>query len=102
MGKREASIEHYLRDRVKAEGGEIRKLQWIGRRGAPDRLIWWSFPRVALIEVKAEGETVEERSLQGREIRRMRRDGWPVYVVNTREQVDFIVDMVKSGLCVDG
>ncbi len=98
MGKREAKIEDYLQRRVKEEGGEIRKVRWIGRRGAADRLVWWSFPRVAWIECKAEGEEIDLRSLQGREFRRMRRDGWPAYIVSTHAQVDAVIELVKSGL----
>ena len=36
---RESQIEKYLVAQVKALGGEVRKVQWIGRRGAPDRLV---------------------------------------------------------------
>ena len=35
----ERDIEDYLVKRVKAMGGEVRKVQWIGRNGAPDRLV---------------------------------------------------------------
>lgn len=98
MGKPEASIENYLLRRVKAEGGQIRKARWIGRRGCPDRLIWWGQPlRYAWCEVKAPGEEVDWRSNQGHEIRRMHDDGWEVYVVSTREQVDDMIAKVKGG-----
>lgn len=36
---REAQIEAYLVKRVKALGGECRKVKWLGRPGAPDRLV---------------------------------------------------------------
>lgn len=36
---RERDIEDYLVKRVKAMGGECRKVQWIGRNSAPDRLV---------------------------------------------------------------
>ena len=36
---RESTIEAHLVKRVKALGGEVRKVQWVGRRGAPDRLV---------------------------------------------------------------
>lgn len=36
---RERDIEDYLKQRVKAMGGETRKVKWIGRDGAPDRLV---------------------------------------------------------------
>lgn len=32
-------VEAHLVKRVKELGGETRKVQWIGRRGAPDRLV---------------------------------------------------------------
>jgi hypothetical protein len=35
----ERDIEDYLVKRVKAMGGEVRKVQWIGRNSAPDRLV---------------------------------------------------------------
>lgn len=36
---RESIIEAHLVKRVKEMGGEVRKVKWIGRRGAPDRLV---------------------------------------------------------------
>lgn len=36
---RESDIEKYLVKRVKEMGGEVRKVKWIGREGAPDRLV---------------------------------------------------------------
>ena len=36
---RESQIEKYLVKRVKELGGEVRKVQWVGRRSAPDRLV---------------------------------------------------------------
>lgn len=41
---RESEIEKYLVQRVKALGGEVRKVAWIGRRGAPDRLVMLPIP----------------------------------------------------------
>ena len=35
----EADIERHLVARVKELGGEVRKVRWIGRNGAPDRLV---------------------------------------------------------------
>lgn len=37
---KESAIEKHLVQRVKALGGEVRKVQWVGRRGAPDRLVF--------------------------------------------------------------
>lgn len=97
MGKPEGTVENYLRKRAKEEGLSMRKLRWIGRRGAADNLLWREFPSVALVECKAPGEEVDWRSLQGREFRRMERDGWPVYQVNSFAQVDDVIERVKHG-----
>lgn len=94
MGKAEAFVEDYLRRRVKETGGKCRKLRFIGRRGALDNLTWWRFPRVAVVECKRPGEDVDLSSPQGRTFVGMRDDGWPAYVVSSREQVDaFISEM---------
>lgn len=95
MGKPEARVEDYLRGRVKEEGGKHRKLSFLGRRGAPDQMIWFPGQRVVFVECKAPGESVNPRSPQGREIAGMRADGLLVYVVNTRDQVDDVLKIAK-------
>jgi hypothetical protein len=52
---RESQVEAHLVKRVKALGGEVRKVQWIGRRGAPDRVVM--LPPFTL---RAKGTTDEE------------------------------------------
>jgi len=96
---RESQIEDYLVERVKARGGEVRKLKWIGRRGAPDRLVM--LPPVSLghgvripgavlwVELKAPGE--KPKPHQQREHDRMRRMGQSVVVVDSLERVDEVV-----------
>ncbi|EWS76898.1 hypothetical protein AF72_13785, partial [Xylella taiwanensis] len=80
----ERSIERYLVARVRAKGGEIRKVKWIGRHGAPDRIAM--LPGSTLwIELKAPGEQC--RPLQLREHERMRRMGQRVEVVDSFEGV---------------
>lgn len=96
MGRPEASIEGYLARRVKETGGKTRKVKWIGRRGAPDRLVWWTWPRAALAECKAEGKHLEPGSQQEREVNRLSEDGWPVYVINSREAVDRMIEEVRG------
>lgn len=98
----ERDIEKYLVDRVKALGGEVRKVQWIGREGAPDRVVMLPrqmvqgdiWQRSAIwVEVK-NPETVKtfpanahERK-QAREHERMRALGQRVVVVGTFARVD--------------
>jgi hypothetical protein len=85
--KRESDIEKHLVKRVKELGGEVRKVQWIGRRGAPDRLVM--LPREAnciWVELKAPGE--KPRPEQAREHDRMRAMGQLVVVIDSIEGVE--------------
>lgn len=52
MATREASIEDYLKDRVKGLNGVCIKLSPVGLRGVPDRLIVLPGPRVVFVELK--------------------------------------------------
>ena len=88
---RERDIERHLVRRVKAMGGEVRKVQWVGRRGAPDRLVMLpSFTREdgglnplspIWVELKAPGVKPEAHQL--REHERMRRMGQRVAVIDS-------------------
>lgn len=98
---RERDIERHLVKRVKELGGEVRKVQWIGRRGAPDRLVMlpdrWrvlafdtdaepvGFP-AAWVELKAPGVKPEAHQL--REHARMRAMGQRVVVIDSIEGVE--------------
>jgi hypothetical protein len=92
---RERDIERHLVQRAKALGGEVRKVQWIGRRGAPDRLLmlpdpgsgtsnnsWW-------VELKAPGLKAEPHQL--REHERMRALGQRVVVIDSIEAVEALL-----------
>lgn len=99
---KEAAIEKYLVQRVKELGGEVRKVQWVGRKSAPDRLVMLPLrgrygrngTRCTLwVELK-NPETIKtfpanghERA-QAREHKRMREQGQWVEVIGTKEQVD--------------
>lgn len=89
---RERDIEHYLVKRVKAMGGEVRKVKWIGRRGAPDRIVMRpltsdrDYEPTIWVELKAPGKKAEPYQL--REHARMRRMGQRVEVIDSFEGVD--------------
>ena len=85
---RESEIENYLVERVKALGGEVRKVRWIGRRGAPDRLVMLP-GKIVWVELKAPGAKV--RPHQVREHERMRRMGPRVEVVDSVQAVDEVL-----------
>jgi hypothetical protein len=95
---RESDIEKYLVKRVKELGGEVRKVKWIGRRGAPDRLVmlpdWEPSPgnfytRTVWVELKATGKVPEPHQL--REHKRMRAVGQRVAVIDSLEGVDALL-----------
>lgn len=96
---RESQIESYLVERVKALGGEVRKVKWIGRHGAPDRIVMLPptplgegirLPGKTLwVELKAPGEKAKPH--QAREHERMRRMGQRVEVVDSFESVDEVL-----------
>ena len=95
---RESEIESYLVERVKALGGEVRKVKWIGRRGAPDRIVMLpsQYPahmqqsgRTLWVELKAPGEKAKPH--QAREHERMRNMGQRVVIVDSFEGVDDVL-----------
>jgi len=96
---RESDIERHLVAQVKALGGEVRKVQWVGRRGAPDRLVMLPFticyyrPDGVLlstpavwVELKAPGKKAEPHQL--REHARMRAMGQHIEVIDSIEGVE--------------
>lgn len=93
---RERDIERYLVKRVKELGGEVRKVKWGGRRGAPDRVVMLPDRGCYWVELKAPGKratfpsNAHERA-QWREHVRMRAMGQHVFVVDDYFGVDFIL-----------
>ena len=91
----EGKIEAYLKKRVLAAGGRIRKLSWPGHRGAPDRMIWWPVkermrvPVLVFVEVKAPGKRATKQ--QARKHNEMSTDGFDVRVLSSKDQVDVFV-----------
>jgi hypothetical protein len=92
---RESDIEEYLVERVRKLGGELRKVKWIGRNGAPDRLVMLP-DRTVWVELKAPGlaalfpHTPHERQ-QHREHVRMRAMNQRVEVVDSYQGVDEVL-----------
>jgi hypothetical protein len=83
---RERDIEAHLKRRVKELGGEIRKTEWIGRVGAPDRRVMLPGRMPVWVELKAPGVAPEAHQI--REHNRMRRLGELVEVIDSLEAVD--------------
>lgn len=90
---RESVIEKHLVKCVNFLGGEVRKVQWLGRRGAPDRLVMLPSiingsvtDRTVWVELKAPG--VKPEAYQLREHARMRAMGQCVVVIDSIEGVE--------------
>lgn len=87
---RESEIEKYLVHCVKRAGGAVRKVKWLGRNGAPDRVVM--LPRkldadcTIWVELKAPGKTPEPHQLAEHKI--MREMGQRVEVIDSLEGVD--------------
>lgn len=80
----ESEVEELLAKGVKARGGEIRKVQWIGRRGAPDRRVM--LPGCCMwVELKDEGKPLDDH--QAREHKRMKDMGEHVVTLSGVFQV---------------
>lgn len=80
----EREIEGHLVRRVLAIGGVIRKVKWIGRRGAPDRVVLFRGP--VFVELKRPGQDLDPH--QYREHARLRRHGVCVRMLSTFQEVD--------------
>lgn len=84
QGPKESYIEEKVCERAKEVGYDVRKVSWIGRRGAPDRFFFHQEIGVSFyIEFKAPGEDLDP--LQVREIGRMRKAGLIVHVIDCVE-----------------
>lgn len=93
----EGRIRKYLKKAAKGAGLEHRKLKWIARNGAPDEFIFHPdriIPSAAFIEVKAPGEVPEPH--QDREIGRLRKAGFQVYVVDSELTADLVVSLIAG------
>lgn len=94
----EGKVEDYFVQQCEANGALVRKLAYIGRRGAPDRMVVWPhiyygkanggdlIHRIDFVELKAPGQKPDPH--QEREHARLRAQGCNVYVIDSKEAVD--------------
>ena len=85
---RESSVEDYLTAQVEKAGGEVRKVKWIGRHSAPDRLVLLK-GKHPLVELKATGK--KPNDAQFREHERLVKAGFVVWVIDSKAGVDRLV-----------
>ena len=82
---RESDVENYLIREVHRLGGAIRKVKWIGRRGAPDRRVMLPWG-CTWVELKRPGEVLQPH--QKREHKRMRKYGEVVVTLDSFNAID--------------
>lgn len=93
---RERNVEQYLVKRCAAVGALTRKVQWVGRNGAPDRVVMLANGTVVWVELKAPGlaaafpSNAHERQ-QHREHERMRAAGQWVCVLDSFNMIDAVI-----------
>jgi len=87
---RESKVENYLIKRVKENGGEIRKLKYIGYKGATDRLVLF-FGFAAFVELKKPGKKPDKHQYEEHAI--LRQAGLNVWVIDNLETVDELIEM---------
>lgn len=83
---KESTIEAYLRDRVKAQGGIAYKWVSPGNVGVPDRLIVFPGGTVYFRELKAPGK--KPTPLQVRQQEKLKALGFDVGVIDSKQGVD--------------
>ena len=91
---RERDVERYLVKRVRALGGQVRKVRWIGRRNAPDRLVLAPDYLPFLLELKAPGK--KPTTAQAREIALLNRLGQSAEWADCAEQIECHLNNYKK------
>lgn len=85
MRRKEGKIEHYLDKRAIELGGSTRKLKWLGRSGAPDRLVLLP-GRHIFVECKASDGKLSDH--QAHELTELAAAGAETAVVWSKADVD--------------
>lgn len=80
-------------------GGKVRKVRWIGRRDAPDRLFLLPILGPAWVEFKKPIDGIL-RASQLREIETMRRYGCRVEIIDTREKLAAFLAEVRQAIAM--
>jgi hypothetical protein len=101
---RESKIEKRFCTLVEKTGGMHRKVQWIGRRGAPDRWCGWpstysDTARTYWVELKKPATPLAAKH-QEREHQKLRSCGERVYVLATVEAVENFIALA-TGLLIE-
>lgn len=90
----EGKIQNYAKKQALAAGFLPRRLQYIGRNGAPDLLLVCGYDVTGFCEVKKDEDTDPEPH-QLAEHAHLREHGAHVFVVGTRAEVDAMIKRLR-------
>lgn len=93
---RESDIEKYLRVKVHAAGGRAYKWVSPGNNGVPDRIVMLPGAPDIFVELKAPGK--KATALQVVQHKMLRELGRTVMVIDSKEQVDNLIEARNAGL----
>ena len=91
---REKYIEQKLVSEVRKRGGICPKWVSPGFAGVPDRLVLLPGGKLGMVEVKASGE--KPRALQLARHRLLAGLGFPVHIIDNKEQIGGILDEIEK------
>ena len=86
----EKEIENYLVRKIKNKKGVAYKFTSPGNSGVPDRLCLLPNGKIFFVELKSPGK--KPRALQVNQIRKITNLGQRVYVVDSKEMVDRVLE----------
>jgi len=89
---REREIDKYFTTELKKIGAVVRKLQWVGQNGAPDKL-FALYGKVHLVELKQEKGRISWG--QALEHRRFKKVGVNISVLSSIEEVDIFIRKIQ-------
>lgn len=88
---RESDVLEYLRVKCDEIGALFRRLQYLGRKSAPDVMV--AYRGAHLCEIKRPGET--PRLDQQRELQRLRNQKCSVWVLSSYADVDYFIETIR-------
>lgn len=88
----ESDVESFLTKKIKSKGGICWKLVSPGMSGVPDRLVIYN-GSVYFVELKDAGQ--HPRKLQRYVHAELSRQGFPVYVIDTKPGVDQFIEQIS-------
>lgn len=89
---KESTIERYLVKQFALHGAIVRKVSWLGRRGAPDRVVFVHNGGIVWVELKAPNK--KPSALQRQEHARLNALGHTVHLIDNMQAVDALVASV--------